>query len=68
MSIHEEAIIDDVRIPISRIREASMPLVLMASAIAFQEIAVSPAEDQRSGRSTAPWRRAGSGSSGHCGI
>ena len=44
------------------------PLVRKASAIAFQEFTVSPAEDQRSERSATTWRRAGPGSSGHCGI
>jgi len=44
------------------------PLVRKASAIAFQEITVCPAEDQQSEWFDTAWRRAGPGSSGRCGI
>ena len=58
-----------VIVSIPRIRNASMPpLVRKASPVAFLEITVNPAEDQRSERLVSAWRRSGPGTSGHCGI
>ena len=53
----------------SGVRDVSIPpLVRKASAIAFQVVFAILAEDLRSEWLVTLWRRAGPGSSSHCGI